>query len=172
MNIAIWQKLDYLARAVTPFCLSLLLVILSIIPTQIPSYMEIAPVLALVSIYHWAIYRPNLLPTISVFLLGLLQDLLIGAPVGLYTLVFLTVYGIVASQRRFFEKKSFIIYWFGFAVVSFLATIEGYLLGSVWHVTLLDFNVSIFQYLVSLGIFPSVAWIFLRWQQTFLQQDL
>ena len=172
MNIAIWQKLDYLARAVTPFCLSLVLVILSIIPTQIPSYMEIAPVLALVSIYHWAIYRPNLLPTYSVFILGLLQDLLLGTPVGLYILVFLTIYGVVLSQRRFFVNKSFTLYWSGFAVISMLATIESYILGSVWHFTLLDFNVSAFQYLILVGVFPSVAWVFLRWQQALLQQDL
>ena len=172
MNVALWHKLDFLSRAVTPFCLSLALVIFSIIPTQIPGYMEIAPTLALVAIYHWAIYRPNLLPTIAVFALGLLQDLLLGTPVGLYILVFLTVYGIVYSQRRFFVKKSFTIYWFGYAVISMLATLEGYILGSIWHVMLLDFNVSIFQYLLSLGIFPSVAWVFLRWQQAFLQQDL
>jgi rod shape-determining protein MreD len=171
MNIAIWQKLDNLARSFTPFGLSLILVVLSVLPTHIPGYMQIAPVLALISVYHWAIYRPNLLPIFAVFILGLLQDLLLGTPVGLYVLVFLTVYGVVLSQRRFFVGKSFTIYWFGFAAISMLASIESYFLGSIWNVILLDFNAATFQYLILLGIFPAVAWVFLRWQQAFLQQD-
>jgi len=171
MNIAIWQKLDNLARSFTPFGLSLILVVLSVLPTHISGYMQIAPILALISVYHWAIYRPNLLPIFAVFILGLLQDLLLGTPVGLYVLVFLTVYGVVLSQRRFFVGKSFIFFWFGFAVISMLASIESYFLGSIWNVILLDFSAATFQYLILLGIFPAVAWVFLRWQQAFLQQD-
>jgi rod shape-determining protein MreD len=86
-------------------------------------------------------------------------------------LVFLTVYGVVLSQRRFFAGKSFAVYWFGFAVVSLLASFESWVLASVWNLALIDFNAVTFQYLLSLGIFPIVAWIFLRWQQAFLQQD-
>ena len=171
MNIAIWQKLDYFTRSSTPFILSLILVILSVIPTYIPSYMAVAPVLPLVSIYHWAIYRPNLLPVFSVFILGLMQDILMGTPVGLYVLVFLTVYGIVLSQRRFFAEKSFIFYWLGFGAISLLASIESYLLGSVWNGVFLDSNAAAYQYIILLGISPTLAWIFLRWQQAFLQQD-
>jgi rod shape-determining protein MreD len=171
MNTGLWQKLDYVVRSSAPFVLSLILVVLSVIPTHIPVYMEVAPILPLVSIYHWAIYRPNLLPVFAVFILGLLQDILLGIPIGLYTLVFLTVYGIVTAQRRFFMGKSFIFYWLGFATISMLASFESYFLGSVWNVMILDFNAAIFQYLILLGIFPTLAWFFLRWQQAFLQQD-
>jgi rod shape-determining protein MreD len=171
MNVAVWQKLDQMARAITPFGLSLFLVILSVVPTHIPGYAQITPILALVSIYHWAIYRPNLLPLFAVFLLGLLQDLLMGTPVGLYILVFLTVYGIALSQRRFFAGKSFTVCWFGFAVISLVASVESWLLASAWNLALIDINAVTFQYLLSLGIFPIVAWIFLRCQQAFLQQD-
>ena len=120
MSISLWQKLDYLVRSSAPFVLSLVLVVLSVIPTHIPVYMEVAPILPLVAIYHWAIYRPNLLPVFAVFILGLLQDILVGTPVGLYTLVFLTVYGLVTSQRRFFAGKSFVFYWLGFAIISII----------------------------------------------------
>jgi rod shape-determining protein MreD len=171
MNNHFLQKLDYLVRSGTPFFLSLALVVLSVVPIFIPLYMEVAPILSLVSIYHWAIYRPNLLPVFSVFMLGLLQDILFGTPVGLYVLVFLTVYGIVVSQRRFIIGKSFKFYWLGFAVVTMLASLESYVLGSVWNVMLLDFNSAIYQYLILLGFFPTLSWIFLRWQQAFLQQD-
>ena len=71
MNTALWQKLDQAARNITPFLLTLVLVFISVLPTRIPIYAEVAPVLALVAVYHWAIYRPNLMPLWCVFLLGL-----------------------------------------------------------------------------------------------------
>ena len=171
MNLTIWQRLDQWARNITPAGLTLVLVILSVVPLRIPGYAEIAPVLALMSIYHWAIYRPNLMPLGAVFLLGLLQDLLSGSPVGLYVLVFLTVYGVVLSQRRFFAGRSFIIYWFGFAIIAFGAGVESWLLASLLNLALMDFKLVFFQFLLSLGILPVVAWLFLRWQQAILYQE-
>ena len=88
---------------------------------------------------------------------------------GLYTVVFLSVYGIVFFQRRFFIGRSFIYYWIGFALVAALALIESYLLASAWHLTLLEFDVIVFQYCLLLGVFPIIAWVFLRWQLAFLQ---
>lgn len=171
MSTALWQKLDQTARNLTPFFLTLALVILSVVPVRIPGYAEVAPVLALMSVYHWAIYRPNLMPLWAVFLLGVLQDLLSGMPLGLYILVFLTVYGVSLTQRRFFAGKSFFILWMGFVIIAFGAAVESWLLASAWNFTILKFESVFFQYLLSLGIFPIVAWIFLRWQQAFLHQE-
>ena len=149
--------------------MSLVLVVFSVIPTYIPDFNQVSPIVALIAIYHWAVYRPNLLSLIPVFVLGLIQDLLIGTPVGLYVLVFLSVYGIVFSQRRFFIARSFVFYWVGFAVIAAFGLLESYFLASAWHLTILDFNVIIFQYLVLLGLFPVIAWILLKWQLMFLQ---
>ena len=52
---------------------------------RIPGYAEIAPVLALMAVYHWAIYRPNLMPLWSIFVLGVLRTY---CPVYLLTLYF------------------------------------------------------------------------------------
>ena len=171
MNAVIWQKLDQKFREITPFVFTLILVILSVIPLGIPGYAEIAPVLPLISIYHWAIYRPNLLPIWAVFILGSLYDFLSGMPLGLFILVFLCVYGIVLSQRRFIIGKSFLIYWLGYAVIAFGAAVGSWLAASVWYFSLLSFKPIFFQYLVSLGIFPIVAWISLRLQQALLGQE-
>ena len=86
-------------------------------------------------------------------------------------LVFLTAYGVVLSQRRFLAGKSFLIYWFGFAIIAFGAAVESWLLASIWNLAIMDFQAIFFQYLISLGLFPVVAWVFLRWQQAFLPQD-
>ena len=171
MNIALWHRLDLWARNATPFGIAVLLVILNVVPTPILDYAAVTPPLALIAVYHWAIYRPNLLPLTAVFVIGLLQDILSGAPLGVYVLVFLTAYGAVLSQRRFLAGKSFLIYWMGFSITAFGAGIESWLLASIWNLAILDFRFIIFQYLISLGLFPILAWLFLRWQQAFLPQD-
>jgi rod shape-determining protein MreD len=72
------------------------------------------------------------------------------------------------TQRRFIAGKSFVIYWFGFAIIGLGAAIEAWLLASLWHFTLLNFRAVWFQYLVSVGTFPIIAWIFMKWQQALL----
>ena len=171
MNTVLWQRLDLWARNSTPFGIAVLLVILNVVPTSIPDFAAVTPTLALIAVYHWAIYRPNLLPLTAVFTLGLLQDILSGAPLGVFVLVFLTAYGVVLSQRRFLAGKSFLIYWLGFAVIAFGAAVESWVLASIWNFAILDFRSIFYQFLISLGLFPIVAWMFLRWQQAFLPQD-
>ena len=171
MSATFWQRLDKSARSITPFGLTFFLVVLSVVPTRIPGYAEIAPVLALMAVYHWTIYRPDLMPLWAIFVLGLLQDLLSGVPVGLYILVFLTVYGVVLSQRRFFAGKSFLLYWLGFGIMAFGAAVESWVLGSLWNFTLLNFGTVFFQYLLSFGVFPLVAWVMLKVQRVLSEQE-
>ena len=168
MKLSPWQRLDVLARRLTPFGLTLLLVMLNVVPTHVPGFARVIPMLALMAVYHWTIYRPELMPAVAVFAVGVLQDLLGGTPVGVYALVFLSVYGVLLSQRRFFVGKSFLITWLGFAVVAAAAAAQAWALVSAFHVTLVDPRPLIFQYLLTLGAFPLLAWLFLSWQQAFL----
>ena len=171
MNAIIWQKIDRKAKESTPFVFTFFLVLLSLIPIRVPGYSEIAPVLPLIPIYHWAIYRPTVLPLWAVFVLGAFYDLLSGVPLGLYTLVFLTAYGIVVSQRRYIIGKSFLIYWLGYGIVALGAAFQSWLVASIWFLSLLNVESILFQFFVSFGIFPIVAWFCLRMQQAFLRQE-
>ena len=171
MNSIIWHKVDQKIKETTPFVFTFILVVFSVIPFRIPGYNEIAPVLPLISIYHWAIYRPTLLPLWAVFILGALYDLLSGVPLGLYTLVFLSVYGIVLWQRRFIIGKSFLIYWLGFGIVALGAAFESWLVASIWYFSVLSIESILFQFLISFGVFPIVTWFSLRLQIALLGQE-
>ena len=46
----------------------------------------------------------------------------------------------------------------------------GWLLVSSFHATIVESSALFLQYLLSLGIFPLLAWTFMRWQQAFLRQ--
>lgn len=169
MRPALWQRLDIIARGLTPFGLTVILVLVGVVPLHIPGFASVAPMLALMAVYHWAIYRPELLPAVAVFLVGILQDMLMGLPVGVNALVFLTVYGVVLSQRGFLHGKSFAIVWLGFAVVAAGASLETWILVSAFNTAFANPRAVVYEYLVTLGCFPLVGWAFLRWQQAFLR---
>ncbi len=171
MKPSLWHRLDALARRLTPFALTLILVVVGVVPLHITGLARVAPLLPLVAVYHWAIYRPRLLPAFAVFLIGLLQDPVSGTPIGVNALVFVGVYGIVLSQRRFFAGKSFAVVWLGFAVIAAGASLLSWILVSALNAALVAPRAVVFQYLVTLGVFPLLAWIFLRWQRAFLESE-
>ncbi len=171
MKPSLWHRLDALARRLTPFALTLVLVVVGAVPLHIPGFARVAPLLPLMAVYHWAIYRPRLLPAFAVFLIGLLQDTVGGTPIGVNALVFVGVYGVVLSQRRFFAGKSFAVVWLGFAVIAAGAALLSWILVSALNVALVAPRAVVFQYLVTLGVFPLLAWIFLRWQRAFLEHE-
>ncbi len=170
MKPVLWHRLDLMARSLTPFGLTLVLVLFNVLPLHIPDLSRVMPLLPLMAIYHWAVHRPNLMPAYAVFAIGLLQDTLTGAPLGVNVLSYLIVYGVVVSQRRFLVGKSFAIIWLGFAMVAASAAMVGWLLVSSFYGTVVESSALFLQYLLSLGIFPMLAWLFMRWQRAFLRQ--
>ena len=171
MTSGIWHRMDILARQLTPLMLTLVLVIINVVPLHIPGFSRVAPLLPLIAVYHWAIFRPRLLPAYAVFLIGLLHDTLNGFPIGVSALVFLVVYGVVLSQKSFFIGKSFFILWLGFSLIAAGASVLSWLAVSLLNVTMVEPETVFFQYLMTLGFFPVIAWLFLRWQRAFLRFD-
>jgi rod shape-determining protein MreD len=165
MKTSIWYRLDILTRLLTPFLLTLALVILNIIPLEIPGFSQVVPLMPLMAVYHWAVYKSELFPAYAVFIVGLLQDIFSGAPIGVYTIVFLMVYGMVIWQHRFLFGKSFSIIWLGFSIVSAGAFLLAWALISLWNFSLIDLQAVFFQYLLTAAFFPILAWVFMRWQQ-------
>ncbi len=169
MKRSFWVQLDSWARNMTPFGLTLIMVIVSMVPTHVPEYARVVPLLSLMAIYHWAVFRPELLPAFAVFVIGLLQDILSGTPVGVHALVFLIVYGLILSQRRFLAGKSFAVVWLGFSLVASGAAVLSWILVSAYNVVLVDPRPVFFQYLMTLGTFPLLGWFLLRWQNAILE---
>ncbi|MHA1598109.1 MAG: rod shape-determining protein MreD [Alphaproteobacteria bacterium] len=170
MRPQLLNRFDRIARHLTPFGLSLSLVLISILPLHVPGGARIMPLLVLMSLYHWAVHRPHLMPAYAVFFIGLMQDILGGIPLGINALIYLLVYGVVVSQRRFLVAKSFFVIWLGFAVIAAGASVLGWVLISIIHLTPVEPTAMFFQYVMSVGNFPLLAWLFTRWQRAFLVQ--
>lgn len=170
MKLAVWQRMDGFSRQLTPYFLTVFLIVLSSVPYDVPGLARVMPLFSLMAIFHWGVYRADLLPTYAVFSIGLFQDALSGVSMGVFTCIYILAYNIVTAQRRFFAGKSFFVVWLGFVLVSAGTTISVWGLLSLFKGLVIDPRAVISQYVIGLGFYPIVAYIFLRWQRAFLQQ--
>ncbi|MBT4770771.1 MAG: rod shape-determining protein MreD [Rhodospirillaceae bacterium] len=168
--MSLWHRLDFIARNLSPFAITLFLVVLSVVPTHIPGFGTIVPALSLMAVYYWSIFRPDLIPAWTVFLVGLFQDILVSTPLGLHALILLLVRATVVSRRRFFMGNSFFIMWGGFMLVAAGALAIGWEVLSLLNLTMINPSSLAFQYFLTVGLFPCFTWLFIRVQQAFLPQ--
>jgi len=167
---SVWVRMDTWVRHLVPVGVTLVLLLLTAIPTRIPGLSGIIPMLPLMGVYYWAIYRPDLLPAWSAFLIGLLYDIIGGTPLGVNALVLLSVQGIAAGQRRFFLGKSFMVAWWAFGLLAAAAAGATWLLVTILYGQALDASPVIFDYLLTMGLFPLLTWTLARTQMAFLKE--
>lgn len=170
MKPTLWSRLDALARHLTPFGITFFAVLLAVVPWRIPSLGVAGPIWPLMAVFYWTLYRPDLMPALAVFVVGLLFDALSGAPLGVNVLAFLTLHGLVAGQRRFFYGKPFMLVWLGFAVATATALAVAWVLTALWHGSVIGGqDRMVTQFVMTVGCFPLVSWALFTWQRTFLK---
>lgn len=168
MNPGLLASLDHYSRNTLPVAVTVAFILLGSLPYGAPYIGPVFPALTLMSIYYWSIYRPELIPAWAVFLIGIFQDVLQDTPLGLTALVLLLVHGFVMTQRRVFLGKSFLVVWWGFALVAVGANLVNWLIASFWNSTFLDFAPVFVQLLLSMALYPCLSWMFVKIQRSAL----
>lgn len=170
MKPTFWQRLDALARHLTPFALAFLLVLAGAIPLRLPHFDDLTPHFALLAAYYWAVHRPDVLPAPAVFVLGLFSDLLGVAPLGVGTVVLLGIYAATVSQRRFLMGQSFMGVWTGFAVACAITFALIWALTCLVAGALVDGRAAVFATLLNIAIYPAMGFLFAHAQRSLLPQ--
>jgi len=147
-------------RALAPTVLTATLVLLSIVPWQLPLPNMAAPSVALMAVYYWGINRPVLLPPVIVFAIGLMQDTLGGDPIGLNALILLLAVAMVRRQRRFFLDKPFAVQWWGFMMVAAGAELVAWSVAAFLAGQVVDPAPSMYRLTLNILIYPILAWVF------------
>lgn len=168
MALDVLERLDTAAKALVPALLSSLLIILSLVPLRAPEVAPLTPALALTAVYYWAVFRPDLLPSWLAFLLGLLQDLLTGAPLGVGVVALVSMHFFVSAQRKIFVNPSFVMLWVLFGLFAAASLLLSWLLGSLLLGQLLEPGLLLLHYAVTVGVYPCLAWLFGKVQQLLL----
>ena len=162
MNGTVWQRLDHVARLIAPALMTIMLVVLAQVPVPLPDYAVVSPGLALMSVYYWAVSRPELLPAPVVFAVGLFQDMLSGVPAGMNALLLLLAYGITVSQRRVFSGRSFSVVWSGFLLAAAAVGAAQWLLMSILAGSLLAPQPVLMQFMLTVALYPVLAWVLVQ----------
>ncbi len=166
-----WNQLNLVARSLSPMAITLLLVMVSVLPMHIPFFGMVSPVLSLMAVYYWSVFRPDLMPSFAVFGAGLFQDILSGTPLGVFALVFMLVRVAVVSRQKLFTGNSFVAMWWVFMLVAAGSLVLVWGLASLLNMTLISPLGVAFQVFLTFALFPCFAWLFFRAQQAFLRQS-
>jgi rod shape-determining protein MreD len=169
VTFSLMHRLDLWARNLSPFALTLLMLIGGATPLHIPHFQLPGQGLVMISVYYWAIHRPELLPAPAVFAIGAIGDLMGAAPLGVGTLILLVVYGIAAAQRRLFHGQPFLVVWGGFVAIAAGAMSLGWILASMLAGAAIEPRPVIFAYLMTLALYPVLVDLLARAQRAFLR---
>jgi rod shape-determining protein MreD len=168
MKLVLLQRDVGLVNRFMPTLTTLVCVFVSVIPVHLPGFAVVTPAFPLMAVYHWSMYRPELLPFVAVFAAGLLLDLLTGAPLGVSSLVLLMTRVLVLTQRQHFVGRGFVLVWAGFvAVVSAAVAFEWAVVNLVYGM-LLDIRPFLFQGVLTIATYPVISYLLVRVQRNLL----
>ncbi|HEX2889046.1 hypothetical protein [Vineibacter terrae] len=156
------HQLDRALYAALPGALVSLLILLTLAPIRLPDVMSAAPLLPLMAVYHFCLFRADALPAWLLFVLGMLFDLLQGgpgAPVGISALQFLLVRQVILGNQKYLVSVSFTFIWLGYAILSAVAVTLSWWVAALLTWRWIDPQPAFFQYIVSLFLYPIFGWV-------------
>lgn len=106
-------------------------------------------------IFYWSLFRPDLLPLISVFLLGLLHDFLLDTPTGFMGFTYLILSMIVRHKKEYLEVHDFEVIWLNFVFMTLMIGGGQYLVLNTAYNYQLPLTTLLYQALAMI-LFPTV----------------
>jgi rod shape-determining protein MreD len=171
MKGGVVQQVDHLVRQLLPASLVLILALLQAVPWRIPQFAPVVPMLPMIGVFYWSLYRPDLLVPSVVFGAGLVNDIILGAPIGVSSLVFLAIHGMTATQRRFFHGKSFLMIWSGFALLAAGGALLQLILYALLFGRTPQGHALVIEYIMTVFCYPLPSWLFSRLQILLLRGE-
>jgi rod shape-determining protein MreD len=156
---------------VLPIATTILAALLSIEPLHLDGYAALTPAFTLIATYHWAIYRPDLLPASLLFLIGMIQDLLSGGLLGVTAVTLLLARAIVVPHRHHFVDRPFPFIWAGFTLLTGGAMLFSWTLHSLLAAELLELRGPVVHAVLTISVFPIVCFLLGRSQRALIGAD-
>jgi rod shape-determining protein MreD len=154
---SVGRRLDIFARFSFPTCITVLLMLLTQAPLQIPGQAALLPSIVLCCVWFWSLFRPDALPPPVVFLIGVLMDLLGYLPLGTGVFTLLAVHGVALALRRSLSRRGFAWIWIVFSAVAAAASLLIWLLAMLLTFRLLPPSPAIFIAVLTIAIYPVIA---------------
>lgn len=127
----------------------------------------LAPSLTTCVLYFWTVYRPDLLPAVAVFAVGIVLDAVGGLPLGLTPLALLLVRSFLLSGQRFLLTQPFAVIWACFLPAVLLLETLRWVLAVLFWGRLFPVEPLLIEAGLTFAAYPLVGW-----PLTFLQRRL
>ncbi|SDM32460.1 rod shape-determining protein MreD [Maricaulis salignorans] len=155
------RQTPYWAAAACALSVFLALVVQAA-PTQLVDGVNIMPTWPLIAIFLWAGLRPYFMPPILVFSIGLFQDLLTGAPMGVWALAYLVSISALRFRGEDGMPRDLPPILARFAGTLVLAHAIAYAAGSLALGQLADLRPLMIEATATMLMFPLIAHFALR----------
>ena len=133
---------------------------ISEIDSHFESYFEILSFnIQLIIIYYWSLKRPEVLGNGHVFFAGLINDVVIGIPLGLSSLSYLVISLVAAYIKNMTVNTSITTEWFTFFIAIMISNLTFFILGTNFSNVSIQFIEISYNTFFTLIFFP-FFWFF------------
>jgi len=153
---------------VLPIATTVVAALLSIEPLRIGGFTALTPAFTLMAVYYWTLYRPDLLPALSLFIIGVIQDLLSGGLPGATAIMLLLVRAIVSGHRHYLVNQPFPFIWAGFTLLTGGAMLFLWALHSLLAGNVLELREPILRAVLTISMFPVASLLLGRTQRAMI----
>ena len=157
MNDSWSESLKSYLLMTLPLFVSVIMVLLSYMPFNVLLPTSIHPAIAVICVYFWLLNRPDVFNLFSVFVLGVTEDLLSAAPLGLNLFQLLVLYVLVSNLLKYFNGKPFEVMWAGFVPAAFVAMFARWFVVSVYYGQFLPLGMLMFAFLITVACYPLIS---------------
>jgi rod shape-determining protein MreD len=151
------EKAETLARFCVPYALIFFLWIIDMVSLNIPYLQDLQPSFTLMFLFYWSIYRPTLLPSWLIFLMGVILDLVSGFPVGLNAFLFIVIQRVILDQRKIFSGQPFWTVLFAYALVATIFYMAQFIIFGVLQGQFISVETIFGITLLSVVFFPVIS---------------
>ena len=134
--------------------IGLFLVFLELGLANVPVFYAASPMLSLIFIYYMLIFHDNLLPVVSIFLVGIVADLLFSDVIGGRATIFMLLSYFVRARLIRLQQYEFGQLWIDFAFICFSVVLFQFVFFSIINLAIPSLNLIFFQVGLTLILFP------------------
>ena len=142
-----------------PFIITLILSIVAVSPIMPSSSQEITPLLGVISLSFWILYKPELMGWTATIIIGIFNDALYGTMLGVSCLSGVMIRMVII---RFLHSKDYINIYITFLCIGFsliIWLIVNSIINYILYPYLYNYYILIFQFFVSLVISPIIVFV-------------
>jgi rod shape-determining protein MreD len=158
----VWRRLDVASRYAWPAGFLVLGLFVIGLPFGLPGQAEMRPAYGMACVFFWSLYRPSSLPAPVVALVGLLLDLLVFSPLGVWAVLLLLLQGATIASRRRLLPFAFPVIWLAFCGFAAVLSALAWAAQSLLYLHMLPSLPLAAQVLAAAGVYPALAGVFIR----------